>query len=53
MIETDGPKIFKFFMLYVAGKRNFQCELKCLQTLKQAHLRINNIFPMRNTSSKQ
>ena len=49
MFEPDRQKILKFYMLQIAGKCNFKCKLRYLETLTQTHLNIKNVPQTRNT----
>ena len=49
MIELDGQKTLYFYMVQIAGKRNFQCTLRYLEAPKQAHFGVKNNSRTRNT----
>ena len=44
MIESVGQKKKKFYVWQIAGKHNFKCKLRYLETPKQAHFRMKKCF---------
>ena len=48
-LNLMGIKTLYFWILYIAGKCNFQCKSGYLEAPKQIHLRMKNVSRTRNT----
>ena len=49
MFENNRQNILQFYMLWIAGKCNFECKLRYLEAAKQLHLKMKNVSRTRST----